>query len=269
MFKEPIYKKLTVVVAALALLCLILTVVLIAVPAGEPSAPDSGDANKETPPKVENATLGETDDMGQSYLKKIVFLGDSNTAHLASRHYTKIAGMVDSSQIWTGDGDTLALSMSIDRTTIIDPEDDSASSLPALAAKYKPEYMVITVGYNSRNMDDEGFIRSYKKMVNAIKENSPSTKIILQSIFPVLAGDNVPDADSANARLNTLNGYILDIAEELGVKYLDTQSVLKDENGHLKAGYSKTGGFNHSDGYHLNDVGLLAVLNYIKTHAYN
>ena len=61
MFKEPIYKKLTAVVAALALLCLILTAVLIAVPAGEPSAPNSGDANKETPPKVENVTLGETE----------------------------------------------------------------------------------------------------------------------------------------------------------------------------------------------------------------
>ena len=268
MFKEPIYKKLTAVVAALALLCLILTVVLIAVPAGEPSAADNGSDGNEAPPKVGNVTLGETDDMGQSYLEKIVFLGDSNTAHLSSKHYTKIEGMVDDSQIWTGDGDTLALSMSIDRTTIIDPEDGSASSLPELAAKYKPEYLVITVGYNSRNMEDEGFIRSYKKMVNTVKENSPSTKIILQSIFPVLKGDNVPDADVANARLDTLNGYILNIAEELDVKYLDTKSVLKDENGHLKAGYSKSGGFNHSDGYHLNDVGLLAVLNYIKTHAY-
>lgn len=266
MMKEPIYKILTATVLLLAMLCLILTVVLIAVPAKEPTPTPNGTGN--TPNENDGTVLSETSDGGQSYLDKIVFLGDSNTAHLSSRHYTKIAGMVKDSQIWTGDGDTLALSMSIDKTTIIDPEDGSASSLPALAAKYKPEYLVITVGYNSRNMEDEGFIRSYKKMVNTIKENSPDTKIILQSIFPVLKGDNVSDPDAANDRLNTLNGYVLDIARELNVKYLDTQSVLKDENGHLKTGYSKTGGFNHSDGYHLNDVGLLAVLNYIKSHTY-
>ena len=264
--KEPIYKILTATVLALTVLCLILTAILIAIPANGPAPTTGGSDN--TPPENGSAVLSETSDGGQTYLNKIVFLGDSNTAHLSSKHYTKIAGMVKDSQIWTGDGDTLALSMSIDKTTIIDPEDGSASSLPALAAKYKPEYLVITVGYNSRNMEDDGFIRSYKKMVNTIKTNSPDTKIILQSIYPVLKGDNVSDPDAANARLDTLNGYVLDIAAELNVKYLDTQSVLKDENGHLKAGYSRTGGFNHSDGYHLNDVGLLAVLNYIKTHTY-
>ena len=66
-----------------------------------------------------------------------------------------------------------------------------------------------------------------------------------------------------NAGIDRINEWVKDIAEESGVKYLDTQSILKDENGAQKVEY------NEDDGVHMNAQAYRLILNYIRTHAYN
>ena len=50
--------------------------------------------------------------------------------------------------------------------------------------------------------------------------------------------------------------------EKYGVKYLDTNPILKDGTGCLNAAYG------NGDGLHLNKAGYEAVLRYIRTHGY-
>ncbi|MBE6600302.1 MAG: hypothetical protein E7640_03790 [Ruminococcaceae bacterium] len=218
----------------------------------EPEIPE------ETKPPVNTAEAFE----------KTYFLGDSNTAHLAHSSYKAICGLVLPSHILTGSGGTLMLDLGMQ---IIDPESKEPISVSDAAEKYNPAYLLITLGYNgyafSENLDTL-FCRAYEKLINSIKTASPQTSIIIQSIFPVRAGTAINDPDRVNARIDTLNSQLIKIASENGVKYLDTQSILRDENGHLRAEYSCEGSIYHADGYHLSDTGLLAVINYIKSNAY-
>ena len=263
MNERSLFRALTATTVALSFICIILLVILIVIPAKGETPPPT-----EEPSQGKDAILGKTEDMGQDYLDKIVFLGDSNTAHLAHPSYEKISGLISKDQIWTGDGSTLMLDIGITGRHIIYPESGQSMKIAEAAALKKPEILVITLGYNGKDLGDDEFKAAYENLVKAIKNASPNTKIIAQSLFPVLSGTAVKDPDAINARLDILNGYILEIAKAQNIKYLDTQSVLKGENGHLKASYSSVGGFSHEDGYHLSDIGLKAVLDYIKTHAY-
>ena len=51
-----------------------------------------------------------------------------------------------------------------------------------------------------------------------------------------------------------------DIARECNVYYLDTESVLKDENGYLRSEYSV------GDGIHISREGYQVILQFIRTH---
>ena len=77
------------------------------------------------------------------------------------------------------------------------------------------------------------------------------------------------DPDATNRRIDELNVMLKSLSSECGVRYIDTNSALKDPATNcLRDEYSKSGAFYHADGYHLSDTGLLAVLNYIKENAY-
>ena len=66
-----------------------------------------------------------------------------------------------------------------------------------------------------------------------------------------------------NGKIDTANKWVKAIATENGCRYLDTQSILKDEKGNLKDSYSES--FN--DGIHLDNEVYVAILEYIRTHA--
>ncbi len=201
------------------------------------------------------------------------FLGDSNTAHLANKGYEAISGLVDPMHVWSGGGGTLMLDMTVNA---VDPKTNITENAAELAKKNMPEYLIITLGYNgyalcsagSEKSLDKLFCAAYEKLLNDIRDASPHTKIFIQSIFPVRRGTAISDPERVNARIDDLNAILFDIARENGVIYLDTQSVLRDKNGHLRAEYSESGAIYHADGYHLSDTGLLAVLNYIKEYAF-
>ena len=65
-----------------------------------------------------------------------------------------------------------------------------------------------------------------------------------------------------NENITRANGWIQEIAAATGTRYADSCSVLKDANGALRAEYC------NGDGIHLNADGFNAVLNYLRTHAY-
>ncbi len=241
-------------------------------PAASPSASPSASPNAEASPSAspEGSTapatsptsgstetaLAETSDMGQEYVDKFIFLGDSTTYGLG--YYD----VVNDSQVWTPASGTLTLSL-WSTATIVYPDDESELSIKDAVTKKQPEYMLITLGVNGVSfMDEEYFITEYTKLVQAIKEASPNTKIILNSIYPVSASYSEKDNGITNEKIATANIWVERVANSLGVKYMDSESVLKDANGALPDNYG------NGDGLHLNTDGFNLVINYLRTHGY-
>ena len=217
-------------------------------------APSSPPASSPAAGSTE-ARLAESSDMGQDYIDKFVFLGDSTTYGLG--YYD----VVNDNQVWTPKSGTLTLSF-WSTSTIVYPEDGSEISIKDALAKKQPEYFLITLGVNGISfMDEQYFITEYTNLVLAVKEASPNTKIILNSIYPISA--SYPEKNGiTNAKIDTANTWVERIANSTGVKYLDSESVLKDSNGALPDSNG------NGDGLHLNVDAFKLVINYIRTHGY-
>ncbi|MEG1461269.1 MAG: GDSL-type esterase/lipase family protein [Oscillospiraceae bacterium] len=198
--------------------------------------------------------LGETPDMGQEYIDKMVFLGDSTTNGLA--HYK----VVPENQVWTPANGTLTLSRwSID--AIQYREEGTEISIIDAVTKKQPEYMLITLGVNGVSfMKEDSFKKVYAELVEAIKIASPNTKIILNSIYPVTADYKVQGI--TNERISAANTWVEAVAKATGVKYLDSASSIKDETGAMPKGYD------NGDFIHPNAETYGIIINYIRTHGY-
>lgn len=208
-----------------------------------------------------NTVLGLTEDAGQEYIDKMVFLGDSTTYGL--RAYSMLSGGRDTHAVWTPSSGTLTLAYA-SVATIVFPGTDGKEEVTIEEAvrRTKPEYLVITLGVNGVSfMKEDYFKLEYKKMLETIIKTSPDTKIICQSIFPVAR--SYPQLSSINnEKIRAANKWIVQVADEVGVKYLDTYSVLCDSDGWLPEDY------HNGDGIHLKTNSFTLELNNLRTHAY-
>jgi lysophospholipase L1-like esterase/uncharacterized membrane protein len=223
-------------------------------------------------PATNPAYLGPTEDYGQDYIDKIIFVGDSTTYHLVS--YTVLSGGRDTKQVWVPifeeNGSklpTLSLDINIAQVQINYPRTGEKMTIPEAAAREKPEYMVITLGINNGVpcLGEDEFKRCYRKLLDALIAASPDTKIMLQSIFPVSSDYSQKTPSITNEKIDRANVWVTDLAleyEKHGVKFLDTNPILKDSTGCLNAAYS------NGDGLHLNKIGYEKVLTFIRTHGY-
>lgn len=219
----------------------------------------------------ETVILSETPDMGQEYIDRLVFLGESTTYGLW--RYGILSDGLSTTQVWTGAScsngkiscaGTLALSPSIASTKIYDPETGNAVTIAEAISAKNPEYLIITLGLNNgaSYYSEDQFKQCYRILLNSVFEASSETVVILQSLFPVAEACKI--SVYTPERLSLCNSWICDLATEYGIKYLDTFSILSNEQGYLKPEYDNGG-----DGIHLNAEGLQAVVQYIRTHGYS
>ena len=213
----------------------------------------------DSPSAPVSALLGETEDKGQSYIDSMIFVGDSNTAHM--RSFGVLSDGKQTKQVWSPKSQTITLNSQVTSVKIVYPETGAEMTIAEAVALKKPEYLVISLGTNGLTyLDEDQFKYCYKKLLDAIQSASPQTKIMVQSIYPVTSWyENIP-----NERINDANGWLLTLANDEGVKYLDTASVLKDSSGALKEAYNA----DHKDGYHINAEAYREILQYIRTHGY-
>ena len=215
-----------------------------------------------------NVTLSPTDDLGEEYIRKMIFLGESTTYGLW--HYGVLPDGKQSKQVWTGAtvqngkiccAGTLSLSPSITSTRLFYPNTGEALTISEALARSTPPILVITLGLNNgaSYYTEDAFKQCYRTLLNAVITSSENTRIVLQSLFPVAKTCKIKAYTPE--RLQLCNAWIHDLAMEYGVHYLDTASVLSDKDGYLKEEYDNGG-----DGIHLNREGLTAVLEYIRTH---
>ena len=231
------------------------------VPAMAEATPDEA---APTPPPTPTPTpepapteLEQTEDMGEEYLSKFIFLGDSTTYGLAA--YDALPW----TQMWTTSIGTLDLSAQSYAEIDVYSDDGSVQSMTIrdAVAAVKPEYLLITLGINGISyMDEVEFKEEYTDLIGTIQAASPETKIICHSIYPVID----PDAPIGinNAGVNQANQWVYEIAEATGTRYLNTHDALADENGSLREEYC------NGDGVHLDTPGCQAVLMSVRTHGY-
>ena len=206
-----------------------------------------------------DTVLGVTEDAGQEYIDKLTFLGDSTTYGLI--HYGMLKDGRNTKQVWTPASGTLTLSQA-SFATIVYPETGEEITIVDAVTRSQPEYLVITLGVNGVSFMDEDYFKSeYKKLVESVQTASPDTKIICQSIFPVARSYELLDSIN-NDKIDAANKWICEVAADCGVKYLDTNSVLRDSEGWLPEEY------HNGDGMHLVTNSFTLELNNLRTHAW-
>ena len=210
--------------------------------------------------------LAESQDMGMTYIDQMIFFGESTTTHLRSRGV--LSGGTDTHQVWADSSGTKTLSSKLLSETLIYPPTGENLTVAAALEKEQPTYLVLSFGLNNIAYfvnHKDNYVNNYNKLINTVKQASPNTRIILQSVYPVSAACDDFSVNGATvcSYTETLNGWLKEIAaSHENVKFADTASVLKGADGTLIAAYD-TG-----DGVHLSADAYQQILLYLRTHAW-
>ena len=206
-------------------------------------------------PNVNDTTvLQKTKHGGAEYLNKIIFIGDSRTYGLKA--FSMLDGGENTKQVWTPRNGTMSI-WDMQFQKIVHPTSDTEITCAEAAAIEKPEIIILSLGINGVEMVDKSyFISEYTKLIESIKAQSPDSKIILQSMFPVCRSYTLIE----NSDIQKGNQWILEVAKKTNSNFLNTQEVLCDKDGFLIDAYS-------TDGCHLSPLGLDVQIEYICTHA--
>ena len=212
-------RVLMIVSIILLIICVVGLIVLLVLPSNNVS--DYTDTDKPVINDVNDVVLSETADAGQAYIDKLYFVGDSTTLHFSKAGIERSHLLVPSSH-------TLMLDSDIDEVTV----GDSGLTISEYLKKEDAKIVIITVGVNGADRFTETRYKTYyKKLIKSIKDTSPNTTVILQSVFPVTEDYSSQNIGITNEGINRLNEWVKEIAFDEGLKYLDTQSILKNENG--------------------------------------
>lgn len=205
--------------------------------------------------QIDNAStalLTETADAGTDYLNDTLFLGDSNTVRLYNN------GLISLQQFCAKEG--IGTQVALNEGIVTFKRDPNHYTIPQAVAMMKPRRVVMTFGTNDTGMEVPDFIAHYTALIQAIQQSYPYTDIIVNTVPPVPADhSNYPHMDQA--KIDDFNMALLDMCEQLGVRFLNSAEALKGSDGYGIADYYTSGDI------HLKSAGLKAVLNYLRTHA--
>ena len=221
-------------------------------PAEGPAAPGEDLSGHYQIDNASTALLTETADAGTDYLNDTLFLGDSNTVRLYNN------GLISLQQFCAKEG--IGTQAALNEGIVTFKKDSNHYTIPQAVAMMKPRRVVMTFGTNDTGMEVPDFIAHYTALIQAIQQSYPYTDIIVNTVPPVPADhSNYPHMDQA--KIDDFNMALLDLCEQLGVRFLNSAEALKGSDGYGIADYYTSGDI------HLKSVGLKAVLNYIRTHA--
>ena len=205
--------------------------------------------------QIDNAStalLTETADAGTDYLNETLFLGDSNTVRLYNN------GLISLQQFCAKEG--IGTQVALNEGIVTFKKDSNHYTIPQAVAMMKPRRVVMTFGTNDTGMEVSDFIAHYTALIQAIQQSYPYTDIIVNTVPPVPADhSNYPHMDQA--KIDDFNMALLDLCEQLGVRFLNSAEALKGSDGYGIADYYTSGDI------HLKSAGLKAVLSYLRTHA--
>lgn len=221
-------------------------------PAEGPAAPGEDLSGHYQIDNASTALLTETADAGTDYLNDTLFLGDSNTVRLYNN------GLISLQQFCAKEG--IGTQVALNEGIVTFKKDSNHYTIPQAVAMMKPRRVVMTFGTNDTGMEVPDFIAHYTALIQAIQQSYPYTDIIVNTVPPVPADhSNYPHMDQA--KIDDFNMALLDLCEQLGVRFLNSAEALKGSDGYGIADYYTSGDI------HLKSAGLKAVLNYLRAHA--
>ena len=190
----------------------------------------------------------------------VYFFGESTTAHLA-----RVGGILDVAEhrdkVLRDESGTRYLDARILSSPVF-CNGEKVSFANAIE-KLQPRVLVLSFGLNGITRwshDPEAFLRNYRALIEGILERSPSTKIFLQSVYPV--GENTCfslPVGEVNAQIDNLNMHIASLAEKYqNVEYVNTAALLADASGALNAAYDV------GDGIHLTNEAYRIILAFLE-----
>lgn len=198
--------------------------------------------------------LQETEPAAQDYLADALFVGDSRTN--AMQYY----GVLKQEQVVAVDGMN-----HIDAQTnaCIQGENGLCTIAQAVGQK-KPAKVFVAFGINGLAwMSEDVFIAEYEKLLDQLREQSPESVFIVQSVLPVSAGYEKKDPRVLNEKIDEYNQALLALAQQKGMYFLNTAEALKDSDNCLDEAY------NSGDGMHFAAETYTVIIDYILTHDIN
>lgn len=218
---------------------------------------DSGSTDTSQPDSFDDKVLKESDDAGEDYINKIIFIGDKTIYQM--RMYTLDGFSNSHSQVWST-SDNISISKISSVNNFIYPDTLEAMSFVDAVKRKSPQYIILTFGsYNPDGiLTKEELFSGMGNFIMSLKVASPNSHIIIQSVFPTVQGYKLTTAET----VRMYNEWFKELCSVYNLAYLDTWSALADDEGLLKEEYYDTGG------YLLNENGYNTVIKYIRTHAH-
>jgi lysophospholipase L1-like esterase len=131
-----------------------------------------------------------------------------------------------------------------------------------VAAKPKAIYLMDGINDQFRKLPHDVSIYNYRRIIRKIKQQSPKTKIYIESALPINE-DMTKEAytKGRNVLVPDLNKKIKALAEDEGVTYVDICPLFQDEKGVLKQEFT-------IDGIHLKQCAYIDWVKYLKDNSY-
>jgi len=202
------------------------------------------------------ATIGDALPKGEKedwdYFDDTVFVGDSHCyamaayGYLSYNHVFAKIGLHQNTALYT---------------KCVYTSKTTSYTIAEAVGMAKPGKIIVNLGINSiLSYNQDYFYSNYRAFINKIREASPDSKIIIQSIFPVTQSWALKNGHADyNHYIAYANRELAKLSKELDCSFLHTYEILTDENGYLQAKYT-------SDGLHLSREGYSAVFDYILSH---
>lgn len=127
-----------------------------------------------------------------------------------------------------------------------------------------PEKLFILIGINDIGKDfpPSIIIDNYRRIVQRVREDSPSTQIYIQSILPVNPMvQNFPQHYDKGRYVVTVNRLLKDLASSNQVHFIDLYPLFLDDEQNLKTTLTY-------DGLHLNEAGYNVWTTFLKQKGY-
>ena len=189
-----------------------------------------------------------------SYITSTLFVGDRTALALQKD------GRITLDQ-YAGKED-LKISNFLKESCVAFEDDANTYTIPQAIAKMKARRVYVMIGSNDvdGSVTVDEFMNDYKQALQNIKNSYSYCDLIACAIPPVVKDSE--NAAQTQTLIDQFNQAIAEACNEMGYKYLNLSEVLKDSKGYAEASYVDT-----SAGT-LNAAGANAVLEYVKSHAY-
>ena len=199
---------------------------------------------------AETTVLSLKEDAKDGYLNRCVFLGDSRT--VAMVNYGFINDDAALAQIGISHP-------SFAGNTFINNA-GKEYTLKSYLASHQAPVIYVALGVNGINDPSEDhYKKTYNELVDKIIEQAPNSNVVIMSIGPV--NDNGPYKKTVqNSWIVKYNDFLLNMAKDKHIFYLDIAEVLTGSDGQVKPEY------NGGDGLHYSGSGCQAILDYIVQH---